>query len=73
MARALQMRILSLCCFVMLICPFNAAAASLSVADGSYVQVTDSPSLDITGAITLEAWVYKTWNGEDWNIIFSEP
>ena len=49
------------------------APAALNFDNGNFVQVEDSPSLDITGQITLEAWIYKTWNGEDWNIIFSKP
>ena len=49
------------------------ASAALNFNNGNYVRIEDSPSLDITAQITLEAWVYKTWNGEDWNIIFSKP
>ncbi len=49
------------------------AQAALSFNDGNYVRVEDSASLDITDQITLEAWIYKTWNGEDWNIILSKP
>ncbi len=47
--------------------------AALNFNNGNYVRVEDSASLDITNQITLEAWIYKTWNGEDWNIIFSKP
>ncbi len=49
------------------------ASAGLGFNDGNYVRVEDSPSLDLTGSITLETWIYKTNNGEDWNIIFSKP
>jgi hypothetical protein len=73
MAQVLQVIYFLLFLFVFFTFPLQGEATSLSVANGSYVQVADSPSLDITGAITLEAWVYKTWNGEDWNIVFSKP
>jgi glucose/arabinose dehydrogenase/chitodextrinase len=32
----------------------------------AFVSVQDSPSLDLTTAMTLEAWVYPTAGGNDW-------
>src|SRR4029079_11745467 len=44
---------------------------ALSFGSGSMVTVSDSASLDLTGAMTLEAWVYPTTlNGSWMNLIF---
>jgi PKD repeat protein len=44
---------------------------ALSFGSGSIVTVNDSTSLDLTGAMTLEAWVYPTTlNGSWMNLIF---
>jgi hypothetical protein len=44
---------------------------ALSFGSGSMVTVNDSASLDLTGAMTLEAWVYPTaLNGSWMNLIF---
>lgn len=53
--------------------PSPGAVNALSFQNDTYVRVEDSPSLDITDRITMETWIYKTWNGEDWNIILSKP
>lgn len=60
-------------CFLFVATVTAKAGGSLSFSDGSYVRVEDSATLDITDQITMEAWVYKTYNGEDFNIIFSKP
>ena len=38
---------------------------------GDYVEVPDSSSLDITGSITLEAWIYRT-KSNNWQGIISK-
>lgn len=53
--------------------PLAGAGNSLRFNHDTFVRVVDSPSLDINSQITIEAWIYKTWNGEDWNIIASKP
>ena len=43
--------------------PYKGYALDFDGTD-DYVQVPDSPSLDITGAITVEAWAYWEGNGD---------
>lgn len=38
---------------------------SAELGSGSYLEAQDSPSLDITGALTIEGWVYITGVGGD--------
>ena len=44
-------------------------ALSLSGEKGGWVEVPDSPSLDITDEITLMAWVYPTQFTAEWHRI----
>jgi galactitol-specific phosphotransferase system IIB component len=37
-----------------------------------YVEVPDSPSLDITNQITIEAWIYPTGNTEIWPTVIDK-
>ena len=64
-------KILSIAFFVFILFLIKTTSAQnygLSFNSQSYAaQIPSDPSLDITGSITLEAWIYPTsWTSEVW-------